>query len=205
VRILVIAPHPDDEVIGPGGTLILHARQRDRVVAVFLTSGELGLKHLPREQAWAKREAEARTAARILGLADVAFLRQPDWMVSDHRATATRLLRSCLREARPDRVYLPHPDDAHPDHQTALRVVRAALRGWRGCRPELLGYEVWTPLARYDHVRDVSVVMPVKLRALRAHRSQLETFDYSAAVRGLNAFRGALAGKCRYAEVFTCL
>jgi hypothetical protein len=44
--------------------------------------------------------------------------------------------------------------------------------------------------------------MPKKLRALRAHQSQLNEFDYVRAVRGLNQFRGELAAKCRYAEVF---
>jgi LmbE family N-acetylglucosaminyl deacetylase len=205
MNVLVIAPHPDDEVIGPGGTLALHARRGDRVHAVFVTSGELGLKRLPRERAWSRREAEAQAAAKILGIAQLAFLRQPDWMVGEHLPAAATALRAHLNEVPPDLVYLPHPRDGHPDHQASLRLVRAALRGLRIARPRLLGYEVWTPMEQHDHVRDISTVMPVKLRALRAHRSQLGEFDYVGAVRGLNAFRGALAGHCRYAEVFTQL
>lgn len=200
---LVIAPHPDDEVIGCGGTLCLHARRGERVAAVFLTSGELGLKQLPREKAWATREAEARAAAKILGLTDLHFLRQPDWTLDQHRAAAARALRRVLRQEQPALVYLPHPEDGHPDHQAALPVLRAALKGTGLGTPELRAYEVWTPLARPEMVEDISAVMPTKLRALRAHASQLGgRFDYVRAVRSLNAFRGALVGKCRYAEAF---
>jgi len=76
MNILVIAPHPDDEAIGCGGSICLHVERGDRVVAVFLTSGELGLKHLSPAQAWGIREGEARCAARVLGLAGLHFLRQ---------------------------------------------------------------------------------------------------------------------------------
>ena len=71
--------------------------------------------------------------------------------------------------------------------------------------PALRAYEVWTPLAKFDEVQDITAVMSRKLRALRAHRSQLDEFDYVRAVRGLNEFRGELAGKCGYAEVFQTL
>jgi len=205
MNVLVIAPHPDDESIGCGGTLCRHAAKGDRVVAVFVTSGELGLKHLPREQAWAIREREAKAAAKILGLAEVEFLRQPDWTVGDHVAEAARALRPRLKREAPKLIYLPHPRDWHPDHRAALAVLRAALRNVKGAAPELRGYEVWTPLSEHDQVEDITALMPRKLRALRAHRSQLGEFNYERAVRGLNQFRGELAAKCRYAEVFQTL
>lgn len=202
MNVLVIAPHPDDETIGCGGTLCLHQKRGDRAAVVFLTSGELGLKQLPRDKAWALREKEARAAAKILGLAKVEFLRQPDWMLGDHLKAAARALRTVLLAEQPQLVYVPHQNEWHPDHQAALPVLRLAARSWRGASPEVRAYEVWTPLAAHDHVEDISHVMRRKLEALRAHRSQLKQFNYERAVRGLNAFRGELAAKCRYAEVF---
>ena len=202
MNVLVIAPHPDDETIGCGGTLCLHQQRGDRVTVVFLTSGELGLKQLPREKAWTVRENEAKAAAKILGLARVEFLRQPDWMLGDHLKTAARALRTVLLEEQPQIIYVPHEDEWHPDHQVALPILRRALKKWRGISPEVRAYEIWTPLTAHDYVEDISRVMPRKFKALRAHRSQLNEFNYERAVRGLNAFRGELAAKCRYAEVF---
>src|SRR5438552_7167944 len=83
MNVLVVAPHPDDESIGCGGTICLHATRGDRVAAVFLTSGELGLKELAPEEAWRIRESEAQRAAEILGIAALTFLRCPDWYVGE--------------------------------------------------------------------------------------------------------------------------
>ena len=202
MNVLVIAPHPDDESIGCGGALCLHARRGDRITGVYLTSGELGLKHLPRREAWLLREREARRAAKILGIARLFFLRLADWFVSDAVEKGAAKLRPILQRTRPDLIYVPHDQDWHPDHKAALPIVRAALKGNRTVTPGLRAYEVWTPLTAHDHVEDISVVMPRKLRALRAHKSQLQEFDYVRAVSGLNQFRGALAARRPFAEVF---
>lgn len=202
MNILVIAPHPDDETIGCGGSLCLHAQRGDRAHVVWLTSGELGLKKLKAAQARAQREAEARAAARVLRIAELTFLRCQDWAVSDDLEAVNQALVPILQKDRPDTIYLPHPRDEHPDHKPILSLMRSALRSSGIPHPELRGYEVWSPLARADYVEDITAVMPRKLKALRAHGSQLGEFDYVRAVRGLNQFRGALAGKCRYAEAF---
>jgi LmbE family N-acetylglucosaminyl deacetylase len=201
-NILVIAPHPDDESIGCGGTLCCHTARGDRVAAVFLTSGELGLEHLRREEAWQVREGEAEAAAAVLGLADLTFLRRPDWFVGDGVDEVAALLRPILAREAPQSIYLPHDRKWHPDHRAALAVVRAALRDSGIPVPDLLTYEVWTPLSEYDQVKDITPEMARKLRAVRCYRSQLAGFRYDRAVRGLNQFRGALAARCRYAEVF---
>ena len=74
---------------------------------------------------------------------------------------------------------------------------------WRMACDDLRVYgEVWTDLTEHDHVENISALMPRKLCAIRAHRSQLSAFDYIRAVRGLDQFRGALVGNCPYAEAF---
>lgn len=202
MNVLVIAPHPDDESIGCGGTIRLHTARGDRVAAVFLTSGELGLKHLPREQARRIREREAEAAAEVLGVGALAFLRRPDWFVGEEVGEVAGRLAPILEREAPQIVYLPHASEWHPDHQAALPVVRTALRTGEIPALTLLTYEVWTPLSKYDHVEDVTPAMASKLRAVRCYRSQLEGFRYDHAIHGLNRYRGVLAARCRYAEVF---
>src|SRR5258706_2559089 len=97
MNVLVIAPHPDDEVIGCGGALCRHADRGDRVSVVFLTSGELGLKRLPREEAWAIREREATAAAAELGIAALDFWHGPDWVLAEHIEETAARLREALR------------------------------------------------------------------------------------------------------------
>jgi LmbE family N-acetylglucosaminyl deacetylase len=202
MNVLVIAPHPDDEAIGCGGAISLHRERGDRVATVFLTSGELGLKHLAREEAWRVREGEAEAAAEVLGIAAMSFLRLPDWGLGDRVDEAATALRAILDREQSRVVYLPHGQDGHPDHQAALPTLRAALHGSAAAPPALLTYEVWTPLAAYDHVEDITPVMRRKLQAVRCYRSQIGHFRYDRAVAGLNQYRGSLAARCRYAEVF---
>ena len=204
--VLVVAPHPDDESIGCGGAICLHRRRGEAVHVVFLTSGERGIEGASPESVRSIRESEAERAAEVLGVGRTDFLRLPDLGLSGMLGPGASRLAGILREHRPGLIYLPHPGEAHPDHQAALPMVRAAV-GEVGSDnlPELWGYEVWTPMGAYDWPQDISPVMAHKLRAVRCYRSQLAAFRYDRAVRGLNQYRGCLAARCRYAEVFAFL
>ncbi len=204
MRVLVVAPHPDDESIGCGGTIRTHCLSGDAVVTAFLSSGEAALKQLSTAAVWQMREAESRAAALILGVESLTFLRQPDWCLDTAVDRAASALEPLLGVHRPDIVYLPTPWDDHPDHRAAMPVLQRALAGV-DIDPTLLGYEVWTPMNRFDRVVDVSDVMAEKLQAIRCYRSQIDFFRHDRAAEGLAAYRGALAGRCDYAEVFVDL
>src|SRR6516165_9455964 len=108
MNVVVIAPHPDDEAIGCGGTICLHVERGDRVVVVFLTSGELGVKNLSREGVWRIREQEAQSAAEVLGVAAHSFLRRPDWHVGDSVEEVAAALQPVVEREAPNIIYLPH-------------------------------------------------------------------------------------------------
>jgi N-acetylglucosamine malate deacetylase 1 len=200
-NVLVISPHPDDEAIGCGGTICHHVMRGDRVTVTFLTSGELGIKELAREEVWRVRETEARQSAAVLGVDEIDFLRLPDWYVGELVEEAATALRPILARESPTIIYLPHPEEWHPDHRASLLIVRTALEAFEAV-PRVMAYEFWTPLQAYDHVEDITDTIARKLRAVRCYRSQLGEFQYDLAVRGLNQYRGVTAAKCRYAEVF---
>jgi LmbE family N-acetylglucosaminyl deacetylase len=203
-NVLVVAPHPDDEAIGCGGMICLHRQRGDSVRVVFLTSGERGIKGVSQRIARSIREKEAQAAARVLGVDDICFLRLPDLGLSKVVERAAGDLRKVLERDVPDLMYLPHPADDHPDHEASLPIVRKALTGLGRQRrlPELRVYEIWSPMAHYGWVEDISDVMPRKMRAVKCYTTQLREFRYDRAIRGLNEYRGVIGAGSRYAEAF---
>ena len=126
-RVLIVAPHPDDE-IGCGGTLLLHRRAGDEVHVVHVTDGRMsragGLG--PDEMAY-RRKLEAAAAARALGCSgrETHWLGLREWEWED--AALVPALRDLLRETRAQVVYAPSCVDFHPDHVRVARCLAQAL------------------------------------------------------------------------------
>jgi LmbE family N-acetylglucosaminyl deacetylase len=215
VKVLVFAPHPDDDIIGCGGSILNHIAGGADVAIVYLTSGDAGGVHRSRPTIGAERENEAREAAEFLGITDLTFLRRPDGYLSSHDDVVGQLIE-VVRRVRPQIAYLPHEHDGHPDHVATHRfVVRALAAAGGPCFPEcesepflvetVLAYEVWTPIARPSYLEDTTVAHTKQLEALQRHRSQLELIPFEGFVEGLNTYRGALLGHARKAEAFEVL
>lgn len=204
MNVLVIAPHPDDESIGPGGTIARHVASGDGVYILVLTSGERGFPSHDSTADHARRslrEAECAEASRRLGASLLPFARLPDGALSASSTVAAHALADALAALRPERVYLPHEADEHEDHRAVASILRAAVQR-SGFVPWALGYEVWSPMPWFDQVEDISDVLDRKLHAIAAYPSQLAQFAYDRAARGLAMYRGAIAARCEAAEVF---
>jgi LmbE family N-acetylglucosaminyl deacetylase len=213
-RVVVLAPHMDDETIGCGGTLALHAQRGAKVTVVFLTDGRNGsskLSTLPREQReeaqrWLieTRKQEARRALAELGIEEMLCVDAEDGALSAD-ANAARRLRSILTERQPHIVYLPFYLEEHADHRAVSKVLLEAVAG-TDLQFQCFGYEVWTPLFPNCLVR-IDRTMPLKQAALTRYESQLAEADYLHACVGLNAHRsaGLLDSRNGYAEAFHVL
>lgn len=198
--VIVVAAHPDDEAIGCGGALHRHTLDGDRVRGIFLTSGEAGGHGIA--DPGATREREARDAAAILGISELEFWREPDGRLRARAALVERLALA-IRRSRAAVVYAPHRDDDHPDHRAAARISRLAAAA-AGRHTQLRHYEIWSPMARVDYVVDISEVLEVKRRAIRAYESQCAVMRFDEAFTGLARYRGEMHSwpGGPYAEVF---
>jgi N-acetylglucosamine malate deacetylase 1 len=199
-RVVIVAPHPDDESIGCGGTIAAHVAAGDDVTVVFLSSGEAGHPTLPREEFRPIREREAAAAAAVLGVRDLRFWRLPDGAIRSSAAAVSRMADE-LRGA--ETVYVTNPREMHVDHRAAARLVRAAV-AQLDSPPRVLAYEVWTPLTEMSEIVDIGAHIATKLAAIREHRSQCELVDFAAAAEGLARYRGEMFSwpEGDYAEVF---
>jgi LmbE family N-acetylglucosaminyl deacetylase len=198
-RVLVVAPHMDDEVIPCGGTLILLAEQGAEIHVTFVTDSSAGLRSAEAAaQLIAIRRSEAQRVSERLGYVsnELGF---PDGQLHRHEPMLTKRLAQQITRREPDMIFCPFPADAHSDHMScASAVARAALQA----RPDatILANEVWTPLWPNVAV-DISRVAQRKEEAIRLYRSQIEDRDHAAAALGLNRFRG-LPHSVAFAEAF---
>lgn len=198
-RVLVLAPHPDDEVFGCGGSAHLHAQAGARVDVVVVTDGGGAGEQ-------AVREAESRRACAVLGLPEPQF-----WGLKDRAlarapsadfATLRQRLEQCLREGSHELVYAPSPWEVHPDHRAVAAAVAEAVlaRRAQGQALSWVAYEVGAPLWP-THLVDITAVRGLKRQAMEQFASQLAERDYAQHIEALNRFRSyALGRECEAVE-----
>ena len=191
-RLLVFAPHPDDEVIACGGLLAHHLRENRSVRIVVVTDGTRATGADNDATAYRDlRERESRRGLEILGgKADLHFLRVPDRTLGEEVGAA---LREHLAAFRPDLVCVPSAVEIHPDHVALSRAFCHLIQGDETLFAELATarvafYEVSQPL-RPNTLVDITDVAEAKYEAIAAHESQVSLKDYVAYARGLNAYR----------------
>jgi LmbE family N-acetylglucosaminyl deacetylase len=180
--VLVIAPHPDDDVIGAGGTLAGHAAGGAPVVAVYVTAGsEL-------------REREARAALQILGAAGAFFLQYARSDLSEESSAekAAGDIAGIIGAVRPAIIYAPCPFERHPTHLRVTELTAKAVRQAGAGAQTLWGYAVWSSIQGLPFTKavDISPYREVKKEAIRAHASQIRIKPYDDAVLGRNAYEG---------------
>lgn len=204
-RVLVFAPHPDDEAAGPGGCLRLHRDAGDPVRVIVATDGTAGDPdgRFDRAAYTALRRRESAAGLRELGVDDVSFWGFPDSCQLSHNdlELGTQMATTALQQFAPDIVYLPWEHEGHPDHHALHLVVKAAMAraGFRGLA---LGYEVWHAMVP-DVIVDITSVIEHKRRAMLAHESQLAYVRYDHCMLGLNAYRSLIHARGHgYGEAF---
>jgi len=211
MKILVVAPHADDETLGAGGAMARFASEGHEVhVAVMTGHGEQPHPLWPPE-AWDTIRREAREACDRMGVSRLIFKDIPAVLAPDLPAwKLNRAAQETLEECAPEMLLLPFPGDMHGDHRAlfhafsvAYRPVSAAGRGVK----EIYVYETasethWNFAAAEagfvpDVFVDISAHLKTKLEAFSCYRSQVKDAPHARSLEALHAlatWRGSLVG-----------
>ena len=206
MHILIIAPHPDDEVLGCGGTIAKHASGGDEVYLCVVT------KAYPPE--WSEDEIKERReevlkANKILGVKKTYFLDSPTVKLDTiPQKELNEAITQVISEVQPEIVYIPHRGDVNKDHQLVFEAAMVAVRP----RPTLavrkvLSYEVlseteWAaPFVENAFIpnvyMDISETLETKLKAMSEYQSELKEFPHPRSLEAITALakmRGVAVG-----------
>jgi len=214
--ILALGAHPDDVEVHVGGLLALAADRGLKAAILDLTSGDLGTRGTPET-----RRAEAQEAARILGVPRYV-LDLPDGRFTEEEAFRLQVMTE-LRRLRPRVLILPDPEDRHPDHRRAHRLIKeaayyAGLKNYP-CpgppwRPEAIAWVGGENPGQPDLLVDVSAVWERRMAAFDAFGSQFAQDPSMPVTRIAHpAFRRGVLGRamhwgslrlCDWAEGLWC-
>lgn len=179
-RILIIAPHPDDECIGVGGILAQYPYICDVVVITDGSQG--GLQGYSPEKVKAIRTGEFEEEMKYLGVNSYVMLGYEDGTLMKHL--------DCLKDvdfSRYSKIFVPCKDDNHPDHTAAFWSAMKYMQN-QNITAEVYQYEVHGPMHDVTHMVDVTEVMEEKMQLIRIHRSQLAG-AYDERARSLGKYR----------------
>lgn len=206
MKVLVFAPHNDDEVLGVGGTIRHHVKVGDEVTVCEVTSGPL-CKVL---------QAEARKAHALLGVSKSIFLNLPASELADYPKTELNdRVGKVVKQVEPQIVYIPFIGDMHLDHRYVTEAALVAVRPINNCPVknvymyETLSETGWnTPYGERNFTPnlwvDISDHIEVKIAAMECYESQIKEYPNPRskdAIRALAMYRGSTVS-FPYAEAF---
>lgn len=216
MKVLVIAPHPDDEIIGVGGTIAKRANVGDEVYVCIVTKGVAPL--FPEEQV-KKVQAECREADAMLGVKETIFLDFPAVMLETvPRYEFNGKIAEVVQRINPDEVYIPHRGDMQIDHQMVVDAAMVAVRPRGKKYPKrVYAYETlsetgWNiPNTVNEFIptvyEDITDTFEIKMKSMDVFQSQLAPFPAArsiGAIEALAKFRGATVS-VETAEAFSLI
>jgi LmbE family N-acetylglucosaminyl deacetylase len=199
-RVIVFAPHPDDEILGCGGTLALLTQRGCAVKVIVITDGS-GAGWLAPGAVELRRQ-ETITALGVVGITDIEFMNEPDGSFRSSNVFEQKITH-LLHQFKPDWIFAPSVLDYHRDH---VAISQALHSSWIGGVSEarMFLYEIWCPVPATCIV-DITTVLAQKKQAIEKYLIPLAQRNYLHASIGLASYRGLyIDGEQgeRYAEAF---
>lgn len=222
MKILAMVAHPDDEILGAGGTLARHVNNANDVYIAYLTDGVMARPLAKEENSAAilRRKQAALNAARIIG-ATVVVTEDQGKLFADNQMDAVPLLQvakvveSYVAEYKPDVIYTHHGGDLNVDHRICHQAVLTACRPMPGSTVKAI-YAMEIPSSTEWQVPnsfqpnlfvDISATTDQKLDALLAYKEEMREYPHPRSVEAIEAlfrWRGAISG-LEAAEAFMVL
>ncbi|MFA6405689.1 MAG: PIG-L family deacetylase [Candidatus Paceibacterota bacterium] len=214
-KILVIVAHPDDEVLGVGGTILKHVAEGDDVSALILGDGELSRGNATLADI-KKREKQAEQVSKKMGLKNLFLEKLPDNQFdSVSLLSITKIVEKYINKIKPEVIYTHHGGDLNIDHQLTFQSVLTA------CRPQpgffvksIFTFETpsSTEWANKDFGKtfipnfynNISDFIDRKIEILRIYKDEMRSYPHPRSYEGvqiLAKFRGMTVGY-KYAEAF---
>ncbi len=210
--VLVIVAHNDDHIIGAGGTLAKYAQEGKKVRTIIFSYGESSHPHLKPKVIMERRYQESLESDKILGGSGLVYLglKEGRFLQQFKKRGMKKKLAYLIKRQNPEKIFTLGPGDMHPDHNAVWRIMHDLIKdGTIKC--DVYAFEVWSAVQTFKRdapklVVDVSGTCNLKLKALKAHKSQTgHLFPFIPALRfkmWLHALSQGWKHGCKYAEAF---
>ena len=185
-KVLVVAPHADDEVIGCGAAIDHFVRNGAQVTVLIVTKESQ--KSIAKQYDYSadERIKESERAQKILGYQELLYFDFPELGLRDKnrlQVDFAQQLQDLIFKLKPNAVFIPNEKEMHPDHKVvgsvALSVIREGKRkGWFNFLNYMLIYEVWGPVFMNSFLKVSSTAKRKKKRSIDCYASQLSSVDY---------------------------
>lgn len=190
-KILIVAPHPDDESIGCGGLMSLYTSQSD---VLLITDGERGGSV---DNIAETRQQEFVQAVTAIGVNEYSCLH-----IAQHQIEKNKKKVAQYDFSKYQHIFVSNRRDAHKDHVAVYKVIKKIVKR-QNPKAKLYEYEVWSPLCNPNIYLNISDVFERKKDLIECYKSQMADLDYVGMILGLNAYRGRSHGY-PFAECYYC-
>ena len=203
MNILVIAPHPDDEVLGMGGT-IKKLSKKNKIILCVVSEGATA-QYKDKKMIKVRRDSCKKTA-KILGISQIQFLDYPDMRLNLSHLDINKKLEEIIEKYKPEIVYTAPKNDLNLDHQVVFNSTLVACRPKSGVK-QILCYEIQgnTKVPFVPNVfENIEKEFSYKIKGFKMYKSEIEEFPNPRsiiAIENLAILRGIESG-FKKAEAF---
>jgi N-acetylglucosamine malate deacetylase 1 len=213
-KVLVVAPHPDDETLGCGGTLLKHSEQGEELYWLIMT--KMFTTEGYNEETIEARNKEIAEVSRRYGFREVFLLDQPVARLdSIPMRNLIQEIRKLISRLEAEVIYLPYRGDVHSDHRVTFDAMSTAVKTFRyPCVRKIMAYEVVSETEFSLHepfnpnsFSDITGYLEGKISIMGLYQGETASHPFPRSIeniRALATFRGATAG-VRYAEAFSVI